>query len=394
MAPPASPLPRFLALYSALYLAFGVQSPFLPALLAGHGLGAEAIGLVLASGTAARLLTGPAAGWVADRLRARRAVLTGCVAGAALVALAYLPARGLGPILIVGVLSAALLAPLGPLTDALALGASAAVSREVGRHGFDYGWVRGAGAAAFVLASILAGQAVALAGIETIIWLHATLLAATAACAVGVRQYPAPPSAAIFANHRRGDALVLLRSPLFRRLVLVAALIQGSHAMQDSFAVIRWNAAGIGPGMAGSLWAESVVGEVAIFFTLGRPILDRLGPGGASALAACAGVLRWGVMAHTAWVPAIALVQPLHGLTFALQHLACVRMLGEIVPPRLTATALTIYGTLGVGAATAVLTVGSGLLYARFGPYGFWFMAALCAVALPLTQGLLMPAPR
>ena len=92
--------------------------------------------------------------------------------------------------------------------------------------------------------------------------------------------------------------------------------------------------------------------------------------------------------APTAWLPAVALVQPLHGLTFALGHLACMRLLALIVPPGLAATALTVYGTLGVGAATALLTLASGLLYSRLGPEGFWVMAALCAAALPLTRGL------
>ena len=44
-----------------------------------------------------------------------------------------------------------------------------------------------------------------------------------------------------------GGFLILLRLPLFRNLILVAALILGSHAMHDAFAVIRWSAAGISP---------------------------------------------------------------------------------------------------------------------------------------------------
>ena len=38
---------------------------------------------------------------------------------------------------------------------------------------------------------------------------------------------------------------------------------------------------------------------------------------------------------------------------------------------RLAATAQAIYGTVGVGAATAVLTLISGLLYARMGAAAF-----------------------
>ena len=58
------------------------------------------------------------------------------------------------------------------------------------------------------------------------------------------------------------------------------------------------------------------------------------------------------------------------------------RVLAETVPPRLAATALTLYGTVGVGAAVALMTLISGSLYAQFGAQGFWVMAALCAAAV------------
>src|ERR1700676_2996779 len=64
----------FLMLFAALYAGFGVQSPYLPALLKDHGLAAEAIGVVLASGTAIRLAAGPLAGRLADRFDATRLV--------------------------------------------------------------------------------------------------------------------------------------------------------------------------------------------------------------------------------------------------------------------------------------------------------------------------------
>jgi hypothetical protein len=47
----------------------------------------------------------------------------------------------------------------------------------------------------------------------------------------------------------------------------------------------------------------------------------------------------YGPFKSTADVAALALIEPLHGLSFALLHLACMRLLGEIVPPGLAATA-------------------------------------------------------
>jgi MFS transporter, PPP family, 3-phenylpropionic acid transporter len=52
---------RFMTLYVALFSAFGFASPFLPAFLAGRGLGPEELGFVLSAATALRLVCGPLA---------------------------------------------------------------------------------------------------------------------------------------------------------------------------------------------------------------------------------------------------------------------------------------------------------------------------------------------
>ena len=374
----AAPLPRFVLLYGTLFAAFGAASPFLPSLLQERGLHPSGIGTVLACGTAVRLLAGPAGGRVADRLGMRRQVLALLTAIAAAVALGYLLPGGLATLLAVSVLHASLLAPLVPLADALS------VEAVPGR----YGWIRGAGSAAFIVGSNIAGHAVAMTGLPSILWLNAGLLAVAAAAALAVPDAvaePAPPGPA-------GSPLALLRLPGFLRLMLVAALIQGSHAMHDGFEVLRWAAAGIGPRTAGLLWSEAVLAEVLVFALVGPPLLRRIGPRGAALLAAGAGVVRWGVTAVTAAVPAMALVEPLHGLTFALLHLACMGMLAAIVPPPLAATAQAVYGTVAIGAMSALLTLASGPLYGWFGASTFWIMAALCALAVPAAAGLRTPA--
>jgi MFS family permease len=111
--------------------------------------------------------------------------------------------------------------------------------------------------------------------------------------------------------------------------------------------------------------------------------LRAVTPAGAMAVAAFCGVVRWGVLAQTVDVRALGLVQPLHGFTFALLHLAAMRIIGDTVPRDLAATAQAVYGLVAVGGATAVLILLSGWLYAHFGAAGFWGMAALCVAAFP-----------
>jgi PPP family 3-phenylpropionic acid transporter len=64
------------------------------------------------------------------------------------------------------------------------------------------------------------------------------------------------------------------------------------------------------------------------------------------------------------------------------------RLIAAVVPPALAVTAQAFYGTVAVGVASALLTLGSGPLYAWFGAAGFWVMAGLCLVAMPLAWGL------
>ena len=250
------PLPcrAFWQLYAALFAAFGVASPFFAAFLADRGLRPEAIGLVLAAGTAVRLLAGPAGGRLADRLGAPRLVLVAYAASASCVAFGYLPAQGLWAVLLVSVGHATALAPLTPIADALTLEAGSPAGIPRADKGFEYGWVRGAGSAAFILGTLLAGQAVGRFGLDAIIWLNGTLLGITAWCAWLVPDLLQPSRAG-----RTGSANgvgSLLRLPAFRRLMLVAALIQGSHVLHDGFVVIYWRSVGISDATIGLLWSN------------------------------------------------------------------------------------------------------------------------------------------
>jgi MFS transporter, PPP family, 3-phenylpropionic acid transporter len=379
----------FILLYTTLYAGFGVVSPFLPTLLLARGLQPDEIGLVLALSTAVRLVSGPLAGRFADLFHALRGVFSGFAVAAALTAFGYLPAHAFWSVLAVSVIYAAMLAPLTTNADALALGA---VGASVGAdRRFEYGWVRGAGSAAFIVGSMLAGQAIVATDLDVIIWGGSAFLVAAAAAAMALpasRPIARAPTGAGDGSSFR--ALLGLRK--FRLLIIIAALVLGSHAMHDSFAMIRWKEAGISPPTASVLWSESVAAEVVVFVVIGPRLLNRIGPSWAMMLAALAGTVRWSVMALTADLTAMALIEPLHGLSFALLHLACMRLLGQMVPPGLAATAQAIYGTVAIGAMTALLTLASGTLYGRFGAGGFWAMAALCLCATPfiLQMGVLL----
>ena len=166
------------------------------------------------------------------------------------------------------------------------------------------------------------------------------------------------------------------------------SLVIGAHALHDAFAIILWRDAGIGAGTAGLLWSGSVAAEVLVFLLAGPPLLARIGLPAGIAVAACAGALRWAVLASTTAIPLLAAAEALHGLSFALLHLACLGVIEATAPPELRATALALYGTVALGLSGVLATLASGALYGAFGASAFWAMAALSLAALPLVPGL------
>jgi MFS transporter, PPP family, 3-phenylpropionic acid transporter len=368
-----------------LYSAFGVVSPFLPAYFANRGLTTQQIAVVIGLGTALRLVSGPLIGRFADRQRMWRGALSICAAGSGAVAVAYVSAGTFVAFLLVSLAQSVLLAPLTPIADAMAL----STSRETAGKGFEYGWVRAAGSAAFVAGLIVSGRAVGSLGLVVTIWLNALLLVGGSLAAMSL-----PNIQVKGVSHpveRAGYFRQVLEMRSFRRLLLVAALVLGSHALHDTFAVIRWREAGISTVTASLLWSESVAAEVIVFLLVGPLLVRRLGPAYAAMLAAGAGVVRWTVLGATTQVVPLALVEPLHGLTFAVLHLASMRLIARTVPSHVAASAQALYGTLAVGFSTTLLTFASGSLYVWLGGQAFWIMAMLCAVAIPIARGMAIP---
>ncbi len=369
---------RHALVFATQFAAVGVILPFLPAVLAGHGLSAEQVAVVLAVGSAVRLVAGPLGGRIADAIGNAPAVLAASAAISALAACGFLLPAGFLALLVVQAVHSAAIAPIVPLTDAVA------VTAARGKPGFDYARVRAAGSIAFILAALAGGQAVALAGIQGAVVLLVLCLAGTAVAALLL---PRPPAGASRAARGWAGFLAPLRIRAFRRLLAVSALIQASHAMYYAFGTLHWQAAGLGPGLIGALWATGVVAEVALFLW-GRGIVARLGPTGLSLVAAGAGVLRWGITAATVDPLFLFPAQMLHAATFGMQHLAAMAVLARVVPPAEAATAQTLHAALGVGLWMMLVTLACGPAYAALGGLGFWGMAALSLAAIPASLAL------
>ena len=104
--------------------------------------------------------------------------LVGAVAG-----LGYVLIPGFAGLLVVAMVQAAMLAPIAPLADALATTAARTSEFGEGRR-FEYGWLRAAGSAAFIVGTMLSGWTASNTGLASIVWFSGILLGAGGATAL------------------------------------------------------------------------------------------------------------------------------------------------------------------------------------------------------------------
>jgi len=134
-----------------------------------------------------------------------------------------------------------------------------------------------------------------------------------------------------------------------------------------------------------------VAAEIAVLAVSGR-LIERIGAPRLFALSLATAVVRWSLLARVTSATAILCLQPLHGITFALLHLACMRLIGRIAPAGLEGTAQALYGS-GIGAVSAAVMMSSGALYAELRGAAFWIMSMVCTIALPLILRLARLSP-
>ena len=368
--PPSVKVGAFMA---AMFGTFAIIGSFLSLFLADRGLTATQIGTAFGLVSLIRLFAGPSWGMLADRLGQRRKVMAAGAGIAVCTSLALLSAHDFLLIALILVCQGAAVASLGPLSDSLALG----LARE-GR--MTYGPPRAAGSAAFMLAAALGGQVLAATGTGVVPLLIAGGFCACCLIALNLPEPAQPPPAR---KSRFTGGFSVLRLPEFRLTLLSSALVQGSHAAFYSFAPLHWRSLGITDGTIGLLIAVGIVAEVALFMW-GRRLVEYLGPAGLTGCAAAAGALRWAVTATTGDLAILFPIQALHAVTFAFQHQSAMLMLQRVIPHERASTAQALYGALGMGAPTGLMTFLSGFLYARFGGGVYFVMALMCALALPL----------
>jgi PPP family 3-phenylpropionic acid transporter len=362
--------------YAAIFVGTGASSPYMPVWFAHHGLNGAQIGLILSLPLMARTLTAPLMAVWADSFRLRRTALIfmGLIVAVAYAAMA-LP-LGFAGWLLVWFVASATFSTMPPLADVLVLNRSR-------RDGFNFGWPRGIGSAAFIVANIAVGWLLTRGGPDLVlVWITAAVMLA----ALGARLLLPPDPV-----HEEGEAPPLrdrfaglgglVRDPAFMTATVSAGLIQSSHSFYYGFSTLAWKQQGIPESLTGVLWAVGVAAEIAFMWWL-EPWRRRIGPRNLLVLGGVAALVRWSALAFSPPLWLLFPLQALHFLSYAATFLASLQLAERLSSPKTASAAQTLNSALSGGVLMGLATMASGPLFDRFGAHGYLLMSAMSVAGL------------
>ncbi|HEY0441733.1 MAG TPA: MFS transporter [Xanthobacteraceae bacterium] len=363
---------RLALLYAGVFVAMGIQMPFLPVWLAAKGLDERAIGAALAAYSLARVAAIPFVTHAADRFARLHTAILIAAAGTALSFTLLGLAQGqliFAALIVAGIAAAATL----PLVEAYAL-------HGLATRGRAYGPVRLWGSAAYIIGNIAAGLISTVIAPVSLIWPLVAVYWASVLTALGMRPLNAAPARRVATAGWRN----LFGVPGLIPIVAAASLIQASHSLYYGFSTLQWSAGGLDGPSIGALWAVGVIAEIVLFAASPR-LPGWASPAVLIVIGAAGGIVRWTAMAFDPPGTLLPVLQCLHALSFGTTHLGAVQFLTRAAPAGSAASAQGFLATV-MGVVSAGSMAVSGALFAAYGAHAYVAMALLAfaggAVAL------------
>jgi PPP family 3-phenylpropionic acid transporter len=172
-----------------------------------------------------------------------------------------------------------------------------------------------------------------------------------------------------------------MASAPFLIFLAAASFDQASHAFYYGYGGLHWRALGYSGALIGTIWPLGVIAE-AMLFSVSLRLFRAIGATRLLLLGGIGCAVRWSILAFDPPLALVIFAQLLHGASYALAHLGAMYFIVKAVPPRLSATAQSLYAVMSSGVVMGLATYASGPLYERYGGRTYLLMAAMGVVTI------------
>lgn len=364
----------FAALSATYFAHIGFFNPYLPLWLKDLGLPIVVISLLTSVQSFTRVFAPYAWGALSDHTgeRVRLLRISAAVALLASVGLWFnLGAWWIGIVLLV----------LFTHTSSMMSLTEAAMAHLVAGDWGRYGRIRLWGSAGFMLTVFAAGAWFEGHGMQDFPAWTAVTLGGVLLCTWWLPD--------VREKHAHADAVKepigpVMRQPVVRWFFAALLFHVMAHFSIYGFLSLYLDSLGYSKAMIGTLWAVSVLVEIAWFFAQGR-LIGALSMTRWLVVCGMATVARMALTGGLGdWLLALFVAQVLHALTFASHHTACIAMVSHHFPGRLRGRGQALFTVIGYGCGGVAGVLAGGAVVSRFGFELMYGVATVLAVLATL----------
>lgn len=340
---------------------------FLPLFLKYKGLTGKEIGVILAIGPLATIVSQPFWGFLSDKYKTVKKMLMISVIGMLLFSVVFFSMDSLMSLLIFGALFYFFSSPVGALSDSLA-------QRQADTLNVSFGSIRMWGSIGFAFSSLVVGEILNIFGVPFIVWPYISfglVLLAIVFLITDVRSDSTPA--------HLGDVRLLIKNKPFLIFLTLMMFVTITHRVNDSFIGLYIAELGGSERYVGISWFVSLISEATIF-ALAFIWFKRKNALNLIVFASFIYVGRWFLFSFVDNPIHIIGLQVLHGLTFAVFYLAALDFITRLIPEILKATGHLVFYSVFFGLSGIIGSLGGGIIIEAFNGETLYFINGIVAL--------------
>lgn len=356
---------RLSRFYFSYYFFVGAFVPYWGLYLQSEKFGAADIGILMSLFQISRIFAPNFWGWLADHTgkRAQWIKLTAFLGLCGFTAVFW--AHGFFWLFFVMAALSLFTSSTLPLAESLTLAHLATTNGHYSR-------IRMWGSLGFIVAAVILGFMIDIAGINSLLWF---LLAVQVTLFALSYTLPEPNVEA----HPHDDFSIwqVIKQPNVIAMLVGCALMVTAHGVLYNFYSIYLSAHGYSKGMIGLLWAVGVICEIAIFMLMPK-IMKHFSLKTVLLISLVLAVIRFsliGIAIDHLWV--LIFAQTLHAATFGSFHAASVEVITQFFNGRHQAKGQAIYNSVAYGVGGTVGGVAGGYALQYWGGQQTFLLSAV-----------------